>query len=40
LVEEKTLSSRLVYEGRAVKLRIDTVKTPDGRETTREVVLL
>jgi len=38
LVEEKTLSSRLVYEGRAVKLRIDTVKTPDGRETTREVV--
>ena len=38
MVEEKTLSSRLVYEGRAVKLRIDTVKMPDGRETTREVV--
>jgi len=38
LVEEKTLSSRLVYEGRAVKLRVDTVKMPDGRETMREVV--
>ena len=36
--EEKTLSSELVYEGRAVKLRIDTVRTPGGRETTREIV--
>jgi len=35
---EKTLSSRLIYEGRAVKLRIDTVKIPSGRETTREIV--
>ena len=35
---EKTLSSRLIYEGRAVKLRIDTVKVPSGRETTREIV--
>ncbi|MFC1992564.1 NUDIX domain-containing protein [Chloroflexota bacterium] len=35
---EKTLSSRLVYEGRAVRLRVDTVQTPDGRETTREIV--
>jgi ADP-ribose pyrophosphatase len=35
---EKTLSSRLIYEGRAVKLRVDTVKMPNGRETTREVV--
>ena len=38
MVEEKTLSSRLIYEGRAVKLRVDTVKMPDGRETTREIV--
>jgi len=38
LVEEKTLSSRRIYEGRAVRLRVDTVKMPDGRETTREVV--
>jgi len=35
---EKTLSSRLIYEGRAVKLRVDTVKMPNGRETTREIV--
>ena len=36
--EEKTISSQLVYDGRAVKLRVDTVSTPDGRETTREIV--
>ena len=35
---EKTLSSRLIYEGRAVKLRVDTIKMPNGRETTREIV--
>jgi ADP-ribose pyrophosphatase len=35
---EETLSRRKVFEGRAVKLRVDTVKLPDGRETTREVV--
>ena len=38
MIEEKTLSSRLIYNGRAVKLRIDTVKMPSGRETTREIV--
>jgi ADP-ribose pyrophosphatase len=37
-VEEKTLSSRSVFDGRAVKLRVDTVETADGRETTREIV--
>ena len=35
---EKTLSSQLIFEGRAVKLRVDTVRTPSGRETTREIV--
>jgi len=35
---EKTLSSQLIYDGRAVRLRVDTVKTPSGRETTREIV--
>ncbi len=35
---EETLSSRMVFEGRAVKLRIDSVKLPSGRETTREIV--
>jgi len=38
VVEEKTLSSQLIYEGRAVKLRVDTVQMPGGRETTREIV--
>ena len=35
---EKTLSSRLIYKGRVVKLRVDTVQTVNGRETTREIV--
>ncbi len=35
---EKTLSSQLIYEGRVVKLRVDTVQMPGGRETTREIV--
>jgi len=38
MAEEKTLSSRLIYEGRAVRLRVDTVRLPSGRETTREIV--
>jgi len=38
LVKERTLSSQLIYEGRAVKLRVDTVEMPSGRETTREIV--
>ena len=38
MVEEKTLSSQLIYEGRAVKLRVDTVRKPNSRQTTREIV--
>jgi len=38
LAEEKTLSSQLIYDGRAVRLRVDTVRMPSGRETTREIV--
>ncbi len=38
MAEEKTLSSKLIYEGRAVRLRVDTVEMPGGRETTREIV--
>jgi len=38
LVQEKTLSSQLIFEGRAVKLRVDTVEMPGGRKTTREIV--
>jgi len=38
LANEKTLSSQLIYDGRAVRLRVDTVQMPSGRQTTREIV--
>jgi len=38
LTEENTLSSKLIYEGRSVSLRVDKIELPGGRETTREVV--
>ncbi len=38
MTEEKTLSSRLIYDGRVVKLRVDTVQTPSGKKTTREII--
>jgi ADP-ribose pyrophosphatase len=38
LSSEEVLSSKLVFDGRAVKLRVDTIRMPDGRETTRETV--
>jgi len=38
LSEEKTLSSEVIFDGRAVKLRLDTVQTASGRQTTREIV--
>jgi ADP-ribose pyrophosphatase len=38
LASEKTVSSRIIYEGRAVRLRLDTVQKPGGKRTTREIV--
>ena len=38
MTTEKTISSRMIYQGRAVKLRVDTVRTAGGRQTTREIV--
>ena len=35
---EETLSTRIIYEGRVLTLRVDTVRTIDGRKSTREVV--
>ena len=35
---EKTLSSQQIYDGRAVKLRVETVAKPGGKTTTREIV--
>lgn len=34
----RTLSSEQIYQGRAVKLRVDTIEKPDGKKTTREIV--
>ena len=38
MAKEKTISTRLIFSGQAVNLRVDTVQTADGRETTREIV--
>ena len=38
MAEEVTLSSQLIYDGRAVRLRVDMVRVPGGGETTREIV--
>ncbi len=35
---EETLSSQMIYDGRVVKLRVDSVRTGNGRQTTREIV--
>lgn len=35
---EELLDSRIAYEGRLINLRVDSVKLPSGRETTREIV--
>ena len=37
-MSEETLSSRRIFEGRAVRLRVDSVRLPSGKETTREIV--
>ena len=36
--EEKTLKTEQIFEGRAVKLRVDTVEKTSGARTTREIV--
>ena len=37
-LREELLKSHLVFEGRLLRVRVDTVRTPDGHEATREVV--
>jgi ADP-ribose pyrophosphatase len=37
-VAEETLSSEIIYRGRAIGVRVDQVQTPGGRVTTREIV--
>lgn len=36
--EEKTIDSQAIFQGRIVKLKVDTVRLPDGRESTREII--
>lgn len=38
MAEEKTISSRPIFKGRAFAVRIDTVINANGEETTREIV--
>jgi len=38
-LREVTIESTEAFSGRLVKLRVDKVRLPDGRETTREVVV-
>ena len=35
---EPTIASRAVFEGRIVSVRVDTVRLPNGRDGTREIV--
>ena len=35
---ERVIDSQHVYEGRAIRIRVDSVGKPNGRMTTREVV--
>ena len=35
---EQPLRSRSIYDGRVVRLRVDAIRLPDGREVLREVV--
>ncbi len=37
-LEEKTLSSKTIYDGKIVHLNLDEVELPDGKKTKREVV--
>jgi ADP-ribose pyrophosphatase len=38
VAKSNKVSSKVIFDGRAVKLRVDTIHMPDGRETTREIV--
>lgn len=35
---EKTVSSREIFTGKIIKVKVDTVVMPDGRQSTREIV--
>jgi len=35
---EKIIESKRIYDGKVVSLRVDTVRLPDGKDATREIV--
>ncbi|MCY4417888.1 MAG: NUDIX hydrolase [Chloroflexi bacterium] len=35
---EPTIATRSVFSGRIIDVRVDTIRLPNGRETTREIV--
>ena len=37
-IREKTINSTKIYDGRIIKLTVDTVITPGGNEATREII--
>ncbi|GAB6180751.1 NUDIX hydrolase [Desulfotomaculum defluvii] len=37
-LEEKTLSTELVYQGKILNLRVDQIRLPNGKQASREVV--
>jgi ADP-ribose pyrophosphatase len=38
MIEERVIKSQRIYEGRVVRLRVDTIQTDDGRTFQREIV--
>ena len=38
IYEEKTVSSKKVFEGRIIDVRVETVEFPDGKTAYRELV--
>ncbi|SDW55312.1 ADP-ribose pyrophosphatase [Marininema mesophilum] len=37
--EEKTLHSKTIFEGRVIRVQLDTVELPNGNTSTRELVM-
>lgn len=35
---EKTIGSKVIFSGKIINVQVDTVKLPDGRKSTREIV--
>ncbi len=37
-INEETISSERIYEGRIINFRVDTIRLPNGKTSTREIV--